>query len=104
MIKASGATGSLQLVVKTPQKPTNRAGLHSRLREQNWKGDVEANEHNSVMTVPEVSEYLRLSESTIYKLAQEGILPGRKIGGAWRFSREGLDKWLRQPSEQENNA
>lgn len=48
----------------------------------------------AIMTVKEVSEYLRLAESTVYKLAQEGKLPGRKIGGAWRFSREGIDQWF----------
>jgi excisionase family DNA binding protein len=89
---------------KTSQKLTNRAERHSRVRERNWKGNVEADDHNDVMTVPEVSEYLRLSESTIYKLAQEGKLPGRKIGGTWRFSREGLDSWLRQPSGLEQST
>jgi excisionase family DNA binding protein len=49
---------------------------------------------DAVMTVQEVSQYLRLAESTIYKLAQEGKLPGRKIGGRWRFSRESLQRWL----------
>ncbi len=49
-----------------------------------------------VMTVDEVSEYLRLGKSTIYKLVQDGELPGRKIGGTWRFSREGLEEWLKE--------
>jgi excisionase family DNA binding protein len=48
----------------------------------------------SVMTLQEVALFLRLSESTIYRLAQEGKLPGRKVGGAWRFSRKGLEAWL----------
>lgn len=49
-----------------------------------------------VMTVKEVSTYLKLAESTVYRLAQEGQLPGRKFGGTWRFSRKTLDKWFRQ--------
>lgn len=53
-------------------------------------------EEDAVMTVKEVSAYLRLAESTVYKLAQEGQLPGRKVGGAWRFSKKGLDEWLRK--------
>lgn len=52
-------------------------------------------EMDAVLTVKEVSTYLRLAESTIYKLAQEGQLPGRKVGGAWRFSREEIEGWLR---------
>lgn len=57
-----------------------------------------ANSHNAdaVMTVKEVSGYLRLAESTVYKLASEGKLPGRKVGGKWRFSRIGLEDWLRR--------
>jgi excisionase family DNA binding protein len=51
-------------------------------------------EEDAVMTVKEVSVYLRLAESTVYKLAQEGQLPGRKVGGAWRFSRKGIEGWL----------
>jgi len=51
-------------------------------------------EEDAVMTVKEVSAYLRLAESTVYKLAQEGQLPGRKVGGAWRFSRKGIEGWL----------
>lgn len=47
-----------------------------------------------ILTVREVAEYLRLAESTVYRLAQEGEIPGRKIGGTWRFSRNGLDRWL----------
>jgi excisionase family DNA binding protein len=51
-------------------------------------------DEDAVMTVKEVSAYLRLAESTVYKLAQEGQLPGRKVGGAWRFSRKGIEGWL----------
>ena len=47
------------------------------------------------MTVREVSEYLQMAESTVYRLAQDGKLPGRKIGGVWRFpSREALGAWV----------
>jgi excisionase family DNA binding protein len=53
-------------------------------------------EADEVMTVKEVSVYLRLAQSTVYKLVNEGKLPGRKVGGTWRFSRRGLDKWLRE--------
>ena len=56
------------------------------------------NHDDQIMTVKEVSAYLRLAESTVYKLAHEGRLPGRKIGGMWRFSRRGLEEWLKRPS------
>ncbi len=51
---------------------------------------------DAVMTVHEVSEYLKLAESTVYRLAREGQLPARKVGGMWRFSRAVLDEWFAQ--------
>jgi excisionase family DNA binding protein len=51
---------------------------------------------DEVMTIREVSLYLRLAQSTVYKLVNEGKLPGRKVGGTWRFSKQRLDEWLRE--------
>ena len=51
-----------------------------------------------VMTVAEVSEYLRLTESTVYRLVRTQEIPGRKIGGTWRFSRQQLESWLASSS------
>jgi excisionase family DNA binding protein len=58
---------------------------------------IEKVETNQIMTIREVAKYLRMGESTVYRLANEGKLPGRKIGGGWRFSRTELDKWVKQP-------
>jgi excisionase family DNA binding protein len=53
-----------------------------------------------VLTIEELSEYLKISKSTLYKLAQEGKLPGQKVGRHWRFHREAVDAWLKnQPEE-----
>jgi len=38
-----------------------------------------------LMTPEELSEYLRISKYTIYKLTSKGLLPGFKIGDSWRF-------------------
>lgn len=46
------------------------------------------------MTIEEVADYLQISPSTVYKLARHGILPGRKVGNNWRFSRAGIEDWL----------
>jgi excisionase family DNA binding protein len=40
---------------------------------------------NNIVTAKEISQYLKLSESTVYKLALAGELPGFKIGDSWRF-------------------
>ena len=47
-----------------------------------------------IMTVKEVSDFLRLKEPTVCRLASEGKLPGVKIGKSWRFKRELIDEWL----------
>jgi len=31
---------------------------------------------------------------TIYRLAKNGEIPGRKVGGSWRFKKNALDEWL----------
>ena len=53
---------------------------------------------DTVMTIEEMSKYLKISRSTLYKLAQEGKLPAQKVGRHWRFHREAMDEWLRQGS------
>lgn len=53
-----------------------------------------------IMTAQEVADYLRLAEATVYKLAQAGEIPAVKVGRAWRFKRELIDKWLRDESMQ----
>lgn len=47
-----------------------------------------------VLTIEELADYLRVSKSAIYRLVQEGRLPGRKVGRSWRFSRPSIDAWL----------
>jgi excisionase family DNA binding protein len=46
-----------------------------------------------VMTVRELSTYLRVHPSTIYKLLRRGELPGFRIGTDWRFNAEVIDRW-----------
>ena len=49
---------------------------------------------DKIMTLKEVAEYLRLKEKTAYRHAAEGILPGFKVGGAWRFRKADIDAWI----------
>ena len=48
-----------------------------------------------IMTAGEVADYLRVSVSTVYRLAKRRELAGFKVGD-WRFSRRTLDDWIRQ--------
>ncbi len=49
---------------------------------------------NSVLTIEELAGYLKISKSTLYKLAQEGKIPCQKVGKHWRFRKEAIDSWL----------
>ena len=46
-----------------------------------------------VLTVKELSDYLRVHPSTIYRLLKKGQLPGFKVGSDWRFNIEAIDRW-----------
>jgi len=54
---------------------------------------------DTVMTIAELSKYLKISRSTLYKLAQEGKLPAQKVGRHWRFHHEAVDEWLKHKAE-----
>ena len=51
-----------------------------------------------LLTAKELSQFLKLSESTIYKLASNGDIPGFKIGDSWRFEPEEIKKLIRESS------
>jgi excisionase family DNA binding protein len=46
-----------------------------------------------VMTVKDLSEYLRVHPSTVYKLLRRGEVPAFRIGSDWRFNAEVIDRW-----------
>ncbi len=56
-------------------------------------------EMDEFWTAEEVSNYLRIPQSTIYKLAQDKALPGFKVGKHWRFRRETILKWIKAKEE-----
>jgi len=47
-------------------------------------------------TAEEVAVYLRLPQSTVYKLAQDKVLPGFKVGKHWRFRKDAVLEWIKQ--------
>ena len=47
-----------------------------------------------IMAPREAAEYLSIHVRTIYRLARSGNIPGRKVGGSWRFRKEVLNEWL----------
>ena len=54
-----------------------------------------------VITIRELAAYLKMAEKTLYRLVAEGVVPGFKVGGAWRFRKGEIDKWI---SKQNNKG
>jgi excisionase family DNA binding protein len=53
------------------------------------------NDKARILTVSELSEYLHVHRTTIYRLLREGKLPGFRIGSDWRFSFDAIEQWQR---------
>jgi excisionase family DNA binding protein len=49
-----------------------------------------------ILTTKELAKYLRLHQITICKHAAEGKIPGIRIGSAWRFDKEAIDRWINE--------
>jgi excisionase family DNA binding protein len=49
---------------------------------------------DEILTLDEVAAYLKAGKKTVYRLAQQGQIPGFKLGGTWRFRRTELHRWM----------
>jgi excisionase family DNA binding protein len=54
-----------------------------------------ARQSAEIMSIEQLAKYLDISRSTLYKLAQDGKLPGQKVGRRWRFHKDAIDEWLK---------
>ena len=45
------------------------------------------------LTIKDVADHLNVHPMTIYRLLKQGRLPGVRLGGVWRFSRQAIDRW-----------
>jgi excisionase family DNA binding protein len=64
---------------------------------------------DDILTAEQVAELLQIHVRTVYKLVRKGLLPGRKFGGGWRFSKNEILKMVAanegaRSSEGENPA
>ena len=46
------------------------------------------------LSVEEVAKRFGVNPTTIYRMAQRGLLPGFKVGFQWRFSQDMLESWV----------
>jgi excisionase family DNA binding protein len=52
-----------------------------------------------LMTVRDLSEYLHVHISTIYRMLRQREIPAFRIGSDWRFNIESVDRWCSEQSE-----
>jgi excisionase family DNA binding protein len=45
---------------------------------------------DEILTASEAAALLKVHKRTVYRLAEEGIIPGGRIGHRWRFSRHNI--------------
>lgn len=57
---------------------------------------VMADNPDEVLTINELSVYLKIPKSTLYKLVREGKVPCQKVGRHWRFRKRAIDRWLEE--------
>jgi len=47
-----------------------------------------------ILTIRQLSEYLMVSEKTIYRMLDKSLLPAVRVGAQWRFRKRDIDAWL----------
>jgi excisionase family DNA binding protein len=65
---------------------------------------VEGVREKEVLNVEEAAEFLGFAPYTIREKARDGQIPGRKIGGEWRFSRRRLLEWIEEGDREQVHA
>jgi excisionase family DNA binding protein len=54
---------------------------------------------DKVMTVREVAQFLRVHQTTIYRLLRTDGIPAFKVGSDWRFSQQAVEAWMKKNTD-----
>ena len=57
-----------------------------------------------VLTLTETAEFLRVHNSTVYRMLSTGQLRAFKVGRVWRFNVEDIDEWRLSRSGRSDNT
>ncbi|HEY1268907.1 MAG TPA: helix-turn-helix domain-containing protein [Candidatus Binatia bacterium] len=55
---------------------------------------------DEILTASEAAELLKVHKRTVYRLAEEGVIPGNRIGHRWRFSKQNILAMVAKPELQ----
>jgi excisionase family DNA binding protein len=56
---------------------------------------------DKILTIEEVSSYLKIPKQTLYFWARQGQIPAMKVGKHWRFKKSSIDAWIEE--KEKNN-
>lgn len=92
------ALGSLSLP-KLPQAPQPQQPQQDSADPGPTRGSYSFHPYDppEVLNAAQAGQLLQIEPALVIELAEAGKLPGRKLGGAWRFSRAALIDWLSRP-------
>ena len=54
----------------------------------------ESEDMDDILTVEEAMAYLKIGRTTLLKLTRDGDIPARKVGRAWRYTKENLQAFV----------
>ena len=54
--------------------------------------------NSGLMTIDDLSDYLKVSRRTIYEWLKQNKIPAVKLVGQWRFKKDKIDAWIENRS------
>jgi excisionase family DNA binding protein len=50
--------------------------------------------NSGLMTIEDLSDYLKVTRRTIYEWVKHNKIPAIKLVGQWRFKKDKIDAWI----------
>lgn len=70
------------------------------MKTDNRKNASDVVQDADLLTLEEAAEYLCVSKSTLYRMLENNVIHGRKVGRQWRFLQNDLQQYLHRDSDQ----
>lgn len=58
----------------------------------------------TMMTVNEVADYLKISPTTVWRHCSDGTIPAFRVGRQWRIERQDLNGWIETMKKQQKES